>query len=84
MRVAVAFLFVALAACTVDSDDASLKQLCEDAGGVWDTFPNSCADACQAQIDGGVCAQVVTDGCDCGINSCWNGIECVDIEEVEP
>lgn len=58
-------------------ENPSAEQRCQDAGGEWTTFPNSCVDFCESQRDEGVaCAQVLTEGCECGPDSCWNGITC--------
>ncbi|MCF7861312.1 hypothetical protein K9M79_03615 [Candidatus Woesearchaeota archaeon] len=47
---------------------------CENAEGNWKEFPNSCADRCDA---GAVCAQVITESCDCGPDMCWDGTDCI-------
>ncbi|MBD3388819.1 MAG: hypothetical protein GF416_07105 [Candidatus Altiarchaeales archaeon] len=53
---------------------------CAVAGGVWKQFPNACADSCAHQRNPEVmCAQVITDGCECGENMCWNGASCEQI-----
>ncbi len=48
-------------------------ELCTRTGGEWRTFSNACADKCNA---GDLCAQVITDSCDCGEGMCWNGAAC--------
>jgi len=55
-----------------------MQQLCEQEGGEWTTFPNSCADLCEyaRNPDTTMCAQVVTESCDCGSGNCWNGTTC--------
>lgn len=52
---------------------------CANAGGEWRELPNSCVDSCdyrRGNVE--MCAQVITEGCDCGENRCWNGTTCVD------
>ncbi|MBD3388818.1 MAG: hypothetical protein GF416_07100 [Candidatus Altiarchaeales archaeon] len=52
-------------------------QECIEAGGAWVQFPNACADSCAYERNEGImCAQVITDGCECGENMCWNGYTC--------
>ena len=58
-------------------DVAAEIVLCASAGGEWRQFPNSCADACGV-TDETICASVITDGCDCGENKCWDGEKCQD------
>lgn len=50
---------------------------CQASGGVWRQFGNSCIDSCGVadRVDV-MCAQVMTYGCDCGANACWNGSSC--------
>ena len=42
---------------------------CTVGGGEFKEFPNACADNCNA---GDICAQVLTESCDCGEGKCWN------------
>lgn len=52
---------------------------CTTSGGTWRMFPNSCVDSCElAQNPALMCLQVLTEGCDCGANKCWNGSLCID------
>lgn len=46
---------------------------CFIAGGHWTRLPDSCVDLCNPQKG---CAEVLTFGCDCGPDKCWNGIFC--------
>jgi len=48
---------------------------CRFGGGEWREFSNSCADQCGTQDQ--LCAQVVTEGCECGDGQCWDGEKCV-------
>ncbi len=48
---------------------------CEEQGGEWKTFPDACADFCNA---GDMCAQVLTESCDCGPDECWDGQKCIE------
>jgi len=50
---------------------------CQRTGGKWYEFADSCLDYCPNQIGEPVCAQVVTQGCDCGRYECWDGEGCV-------
>lgn len=49
------------------------QSICNEAGGEWKSMPDACVDMCDAEI----CAQVITDGCDCGHEKCWTGQECI-------
>jgi hypothetical protein len=57
-----------------------LLQECERVEGEWRTFSNGCADSCALARtpETILCAAVLTDGCDCGVNKCWNGKTCED------
>lgn len=53
------------------------EERCVQSGGEWREFGNACADTCEyvrGKVD--VCAQVITESCDCGPNKCWNGMTC--------
>jgi len=53
------------------------EERCVQSGGKWTEFPNACADTCEfvrGEVD--ICAQVITESCDCGPNRCWNGMSC--------
>lgn len=53
------------------------REECQRVGGTWTTFSNACADSCayaRGKVD--VCAQVLIEGCDCGLDRCWNGETC--------
>ncbi len=54
------------------------KERCADAGGEWTQFPNTCVDLCEYERNPGeiICGQALTMGCECGADSCWNGITC--------
>ena len=54
------------------------ETLCEESGGDWMSFPDGCADLCEAS--GVVCASVITDSCNCGDSFCWDGSDCVEEE----
>lgn len=57
----------------------SSEQLtCSNAGGTWKTFPNGCADSCDfvRNSKNVACTQVITQGCDCGLDKCWTGTKC--------
>lgn len=50
---------------------------CIKSGGKWTSFSNSCADSCDYKRGAiNVCSTVITEGCDCGIEMCWNGTGC--------
>jgi len=50
---------------------------CQRTGGKWHEFADSCLDFCPNQIGEPICAQVVTQGCDCGRYECWDREGCV-------
>lgn len=55
------------------------QTLCQQSGGTWQGFPNSCADSCDiVNVPNPVCLQVITASCECGEARCWNGEICVD------
>ena len=58
---------------------------CTNSGGTWRTFPDSCVDSC-SNVDRRdlMCLMVLTDSCDCGTGSCWNGSECIGNPAVLP
>ncbi|MBI2129114.1 hypothetical protein HYU07_02650 [Candidatus Woesearchaeota archaeon] len=51
---------------------------CARAGGEWKALPDGCVDSCfKARSKEPVfCTAVLTDGCDCGADRCWNGKTC--------
>jgi hypothetical protein len=50
---------------------------CTSSGGTWKTLPDSCVDSCtRYQFDAPMCLTVLTDGCDCGPDRCWDGTTC--------
>jgi hypothetical protein len=64
-----------------DGDICEKKdQWCWNGGGVWRQFTNYCVDLCvyDANYEGhsSICEEVLTDGCDCGPDSCWDGTIC--------
>lgn len=53
------------------------RQICTSSGFTWKSFPNSCVDSCSLLGPNPAnCSQVLTNGCDCGANRCWNGSFC--------
>jgi len=58
----------------IDSDEEDEQAACEDAGGTWTEFEDSCADICDADLD--ACENTVTESCDCGETDCWDGSQC--------
>ena len=63
----------------IDGDVEEID-LCIAMGGSWREFPNACADFCfAAREEDPMCAQVITESCDCGPNMCWTGTTCVPI-----
>lgn len=69
---------------SVSQQQRNQQQLCQEAGGTWREFPNACVDSCGSarNSEAIACAQVLTDGCDCGEDKCWNGRGCEPIETV--
>ena len=53
------------------------KLNCTNSGGKWTGFSNNCVDSCD-YVRGyvQVCGQILTQGCDCGSDMCWNGNSC--------
>lgn len=50
---------------------------CIKSGGKWRGFSNTCVDSCEyIKNEIQVCGQILTQGCDCGLEMCWNGISC--------
>ncbi len=60
------------------------QEKCEMAGGEWIQMPTACVDSCEAQREGRMCAQVLTEGCDCGEGMCWNGESCEPLDAGTP
>jgi hypothetical protein len=53
------------------------KVACQAGGGIWITgFRNSCRDNCGTYRTQN-CQQVISSGCNCGAQKCWNGNSCV-------
>lgn len=61
-----------------DESGFNTLERCEDAGGIWREFPNTCVDSCPLARNPEVilCGQAFTFGCDCGEDMCWNGESC--------
>jgi len=59
-------------------EDVNEVSLCKLAGGVYRTFPTTCADSCEFVRKGLAvfCGEAMTDSCDCGPDKCWNGTFC--------
>ena len=52
---------------------------CERIGKEWKEFSDGCVDSCEKERESSVlCTTVLTDGCDCGSDQCWNGRTCED------
>ncbi|MFZ2454893.1 MAG: hypothetical protein WAX07_00220 [Candidatus Altiarchaeia archaeon] len=48
---------------------------CMLGGGMWSYLPSGCVDSClEGEYLG--CTAVMTWGCDCGSQKCWNGKNC--------
>ena len=55
----------------------SEKVKCVEAGGSWTSFSSACVDSCYHERNKPVpCLAVLTPGCDCGQDKCWNGGSC--------
>jgi len=60
------------------------QAICLQGGGQWRTdFPNSCVDYCFPPGAQPICAQVISAGCDCGLQKCWSGTTCIDDPQVK-
>ncbi|MBI5803663.1 hypothetical protein HY450_00295 [Candidatus Pacearchaeota archaeon] len=58
-------------------EEGTGEEICLSSGGSWRQFTNSCVDYCPlTENEEVVCAQAITEGCDCGEDMCWNGEEC--------
>lgn len=59
------------------------RQNCEvKNNGIWREFGNSCGDSCGAKFDEfKICDNSLYNGCDCGINRCWDGFSCISLEK---
>lgn len=67
--------------CVYFKDAKDASALCQSAGGIYKTFPTTCADSCEfvRKVKKGLnvfCGEAMTDSCDCGPDKCWNGISC--------
>lgn len=61
-----------------EAGDHSSSWSCTESGGVWNELPNSCVDSCASvKYPDLMCLLVLTEGCDCGPNKCWDGNSCV-------
>ena len=71
----VLFLVIFLFGC---SQELTLQEVCENGDGDWVTLSDDCVDGCDyIRSDGAMeCSEAMTDGCDCGEESCWNGEAC--------
>lgn len=69
-------LITAFALSSVFFDENKVnKTICENAGGSWEMFSNGCGDACGTKDS--LCTMAFQEGCDCGVNMCWDGIKCI-------
>ncbi len=58
------------------------RKPCEEVGGVWHEFGNSCANRCHDQFDKfSVCSRMTVNSCDCGKGRCWNGETCTFLKD---
>jgi len=63
---------------TLYPKDEGQGDFCSATGGTWKTFGSSCVDSCLLVSNPMLmCLQVVSEGCDCGANKCWDGASCV-------
>lgn len=51
---------------------------CKVGGGEWREMNNTCVDQCATGPIPSMCGMAMSDGCDCGRGSCWDGVRCVD------
>lgn len=68
-----AVLLVIVLLVVIATNDSKAAFKCYMKGGVWTGFSNTCVDSCTMRID---CGEVITSGCDCGEDRCWNGVSC--------
>lgn len=58
------------------------RKLCEDGNGVWHDFGDECGDFCESKFEySPTCTKRVFYSCDCGARKCFNGKECVKIQD---
>ncbi|MCK5021878.1 MAG: hypothetical protein KAR54_01345 [Candidatus Pacebacteria bacterium] len=65
--------------------EGSKESLCSNAGGEWQKFSNTCANTCsfERNKENSICAEVITESCNCGTDKCWNGKSCEGIQTNE-
>ncbi len=57
---------------------ADEQKACSATGGKWTTLPSACLDFCSVVTHPDTaCAAVISQGCDCDSDKCWDGIKCV-------
>jgi len=57
---------------------------CENSGGTWEDFDDSCANTCSSLVFFTPCEVVTTPSCNCGLDSCWNDLsnfECILLDD---
>lgn len=53
------------------------QQECIRLGKEWKMFSNGCVDSCYLERNNdATCTTSLRDGCDCGLDECWNGQTC--------
>jgi len=64
--------------CVVGFKGDALSAACNASGGTMRGFGDGCADSCELARSNGnmACTDVLTTGCDCGPDKCWNGESC--------
>ena len=74
-------LLIILVGCESNTIIEDPIQECLRMGGEWKQFPNGCIDSCYSQENSGIfCTQALTEGCECGQNSCWDTNTCRPID----
>lgn len=49
------------------------RDVCEESGGVWRQFGNSCVDSCEAKLNElSICTKITVSSCECGKSRCFD------------
>jgi hypothetical protein len=60
------------------------RPICEQTGGIWRKYGNSCDNDCQSSFEKYPnCLDTIVYSCDCGPNNCWNGNKCLSKKEYQ-
>lgn len=70
--------------CIFNRSTSPEQKLCESQGGSLKQFSNGCVDSCDYQRNPEeiMCVQVLTYGCECGPDKCWEENQCINVNIV--